>query len=477
MSKFSSYLRELLEKNGASISAVSRSIGAERTSIHKALSDERVLPYKTVASLARYLRLTLDERQEFFRLYNILLQGEESYRSCQAVCSLLNHLSTVHFQMAPPPTVPNLSGLDGLIKGEYAVRSAIRSVLLYEVSHTEEAEFQFFLPHALDLTMELMELWLNDYRFSVSQLLCFQNAGSDASANIGVLKQIVPLCLASRGSYHPWYFREQPGALALQPLGCYIITPHYLIQFDRELSAAQIRNDPEIVAFFGSHFTGLLQYCEPLTKCSTSILDVLQQYIANASPDALRVMMPQPCPGRYITQDVITKYLNSDDIPYQQMFDLVDRRFSSLRRIDENFYTLFTEEGLLDLLQTHVLDDLPPQYVPPLEAGDIGAMMQMLREEIAAERIHGLIARPMYLQLPDYLVIYADEQTGIQLYTTNKFIYGAYSCIIQLNEASICQAFLEFFRTLPGSYMVYSKEETLSVLDNRLAAYQKSLTP
>ena len=68
MSKFSEYLRNLIDGSGESISAISRSIGAERTSIHKALSDERVLPYKVVQNLARHFNLSLDERQEFLRL-------------------------------------------------------------------------------------------------------------------------------------------------------------------------------------------------------------------------------------------------------------------------------------------------------------------------------------------------------------------------------------------------------------------------
>ena len=84
MSRFSDYLRRLIDKSDETISSISRCIGAERTSIHKALSDERILPYKVVQELAGHFNLPLDERQEFFRLYDILLQGEENYRTiCQ----------------------------------------------------------------------------------------------------------------------------------------------------------------------------------------------------------------------------------------------------------------------------------------------------------------------------------------------------------------------------------------------------------
>lgn len=43
MSKFSNYLRKLIDQSGESIASISRNAGIERTSIHKALKDERIL--------------------------------------------------------------------------------------------------------------------------------------------------------------------------------------------------------------------------------------------------------------------------------------------------------------------------------------------------------------------------------------------------------------------------------------------------
>ena len=174
MSKFSTYLKRLIADSGESISSLARTIGAERTSIHKALADERILSYKTVQALARHFNLSVDERKDFFQLYDILLQGEETYNNRQAVCRLLNNLASVDFSMAPPPEVSSLSISERLIKGEFAVRSAIRSVLIYEISHTENAEFNLFLPPSLKLTIDFMEFWLDNRSFTVNELLCFE---------------------------------------------------------------------------------------------------------------------------------------------------------------------------------------------------------------------------------------------------------------------------------------------------------------
>ena len=66
MSKFSTYLKRLIADSGESISSLARTIGAERTSIHKALADERILSYKTVQALARHFNLPLMNEKIFF---------------------------------------------------------------------------------------------------------------------------------------------------------------------------------------------------------------------------------------------------------------------------------------------------------------------------------------------------------------------------------------------------------------------------
>ena len=49
------------------------------------------------------------------------------------------------------------------------------------------------------------------------------------------------------------------------------------------------------------------------------------------------------------------------------MYELVEQHFSVLRQDQITYLTVFTEKGLSDLTQTCVLQDMPPQYVPPLD--------------------------------------------------------------------------------------------------------------
>ena len=278
-------------------------------------------------NLARHFNLSLDERQEFLRLYYILLQGEETYRNRQAVCELLNHLSSVEFYKIAPPVASKLPSVNSMIRGEYAVHSVIRSLLISE-SEQEKAEFHFLLPSKLNLTTELMELWLSGREFYVDQILCFYTQKDASVENIRLLGSVIPLCMASIGKYQPYYFHNTSDAVTLSPMSYYIITPNYLLQFSEDLSCALLQGMPELIEHYNNYYQRLIQCCDPLTQCNTSILDILQEYITTTAPDEIQVMMAQPCTARYYTPEIIQKYMRSSNVPYQDMFALVERHFS-----------------------------------------------------------------------------------------------------------------------------------------------------
>ncbi len=101
------------------------------------------------------------------------------------------------------------------------------------------------------------------------------------------------------------------------------------------------------------------------------------------------------------------------------------------------YYSIFTEKGLLDLFNSNVIVDLPPQFVPPLEHEDILAMLRQLRSDIAKDNICGLITRPTQLKLPDYLSISVSAQNKINIYPTNAF-YLAHIVVIFIFQTNHC---------------------------------------
>lgn len=140
-----------------------------------------------------------------------------------------------------------------------------------------------------------------------------------------------------------------------------------------------------------------------------------------------------------------------------------------LRKVDKDYYTVFSEEGLQSFIDTGVLIEMPPEYVAPMEPADRLSFLTQLRREMETGVVVGLIVRPSYLRLPDYLELYFDAERNIHFDTTNRFPYGAYCCDIRVSEEYLCRAFWGFFQTLSGSKMVYPREDALRLLDDGIS--------
>ncbi|MCC8127450.1 MAG: hypothetical protein LIO92_08630 [Clostridiales bacterium] len=474
MSRFSNYLKNLLNQNNEPIASVARSIHAERTSIHKALSDERTLPYWVVHALANHFHLSPEERREFFRTYEMLIQGEDAWHNRAAVSDLLNHLSSLHFQPTPlnsnPLTPPSSFVLsEDLVEGEYAVQNTIYTLLRQEISENTNTVFRLFLPSGIDLSAIFMQLWLGGADFHVEQFFWFPTSvHNDYSQNIRTLRQIIPLCLIARDSYHPYYFYEHPSYLSINPLNYYIITPHYLILIAQDQSSAYVHRSNQMIRLYSDYFQELKINCEPLTSFPADVPAVLEKYASFTRPKGSFTLMSQPCFGRYYTPELIAKYLRCSDDCRPSLYEATIRRFSLVQNIDKDFYTVFSEKGLQYFAETGILLEMPPEYTPAIDLDDRRLLLSQLREDIASGNIIGLIARPSYLHLPDYLFLYADPDGDTIFDTTTNYIYGAYYCDIHISEKSVCRAFQDFFRSLPGSQLVYPQEDTLRILDETI---------
>ncbi len=131
--------------------------------------------------------------------------------------------------------------------------------------------------------------------------------------------------------------------------------------------------------------------------------EVLNEYISVAAPDSLHIIMPQPCIGRYISHNIVEKYLNRSQLPLEPYLSLIDQHYSFLRQVESNYYTIFTEEGLQNLIESRTCDDSPKELIPYLDQSDVCDFLKKLYQEIETGTVLGLIARPTQLHLPDYL--------------------------------------------------------------------------
>ncbi|MCD7856522.1 MAG: helix-turn-helix transcriptional regulator [Clostridiales bacterium] len=481
MSKFSFYLKELLEQQGEPITKVAKNARVDRTSIHKALNDKRILSYTALRRLTQYLQLTLPQIRELNRYYEMLLQGEDIFYIQEEIRALLSRLPQMTFAVQTSSFAPavNVAAPSALVYGHSQVDAIIRTILYSETAR-EDAAIYLSLPPGMAAPNELQQLWGSGRRFTACQLAAFlpNHAGkSTALANLRLLQMVIPMALKSRGQYNAYYYFANHKDLASpDPLPYFILTPNYLIRSDEKGSAAHIVTDPELIALYRNHFSQLMRECQPLTSYANDVGSVLEAYMDNTSDTGYYTMMTQPCFGRYYTRELI-EHCYRPGIPERDtLVEISDRRFARLRSLNKNYYTIFTETGLRQFAADGVAADLPPELVLPGTVSIRLELLRQLRQDIAAGVVVGCIADTSRLDIPNYLTLTADPQFGLHLYAIQGFPNGSYTCNLHIQEASIGQSFCNFIKSLPDSEWIYPKERTLSILDELIVQLQTSLT-
>ena len=219
---FSEYLRELLEAKKMTVSALARLTGVERTTLSKALTGQRVFPYDALDALIYHLRLTPGEEKRFRYYYDAQFEREGIRRSREIIGKMFEDLANLNFA-APAFEETRLlmnlgqyAGERSVFSGATNVQPLLRMVLTDELSRPD-ARIELTVPPARAfLTDELLHRYLNGpVTAEITQIIAFDASGMAEDINLHNLEcfcRVLPLCLLSRRSYHPYYWQHLPAA-------------------------------------------------------------------------------------------------------------------------------------------------------------------------------------------------------------------------------------------------------------------------
>lgn len=386
MSKFSAYLQSLIDRNGESISQIAKNTGIERTSIHKALKDERNLSEDSLKQLAHYLKLTISETRELNLLYEMKLYGEDAFQTQASILELLSELSQLSFISHKNISLPmffETNDIPELVYGRPQIEAVIQAIFQLETEKSG-AEISLYLPQNHDIAPLLLQLWKAERVFKVNQVVSFiPNHVSSATnqENLGLLKKIMPLSFLSRGNYSACYFFEKSAnSVDISPMPYFIITPRCLITFDGKLSVMQIQTSKSLLKLYKKRFANIVKECSPLINyynVKSIIEDVVRfltsyTFITNNKKDECKsccAMMTQPSLGYYITDEIVEENIK-DDLPGKRMLvPIVQRHFKLFHENCSDLTMFFTEEGLRSFAETGIINDLPPKIAKPFNIG------------------------------------------------------------------------------------------------------------
>ncbi|MDI9241140.1 hypothetical protein [Fusibacillus kribbianus] len=478
MSKFSDYLEYLINRNGEPISTLARGAHVERTSIHKAMTGERILSYKSAQKLVEYLRLSPHETEIFFEYMNMSLQGETVFETRKQIVRLLKTLAEQPPFIEPEKRLdfPRLEAFPALknqqlYSGKFAVRSMIRQAVDQELG-ADKPETLTNIPADNGFFLQYIYTIFQQYntRLQVTHIMPYpSDREHGAPAGIEILADVLSLSLSAGTQYSSWFYYEGARDITT-PFPYYLLTSSCLLCIERDYETVMCVTHSEILQYYRTFFSRTLEQCRPLIRFQKTPFEILEAYSAGTSENSYYTFMPQPCLGRFYTPSLIARRLRKELPFYQELVEKSIQRFSVLHEIREHYYTFFTKKGISAFMENGIFCDIPRQLVSPCTMEERKTLLKQLRDDIADDRIMGRLVNDQLFVLPSNLSFCISEHRRLDIFTLQENDASENFYNIHIDESLIGSAFLDFILYLPKSEYLLSKDETLEALDSLLSA-------
>lgn len=487
MSQFSDRLRLVLDESGTNIYQLSKNAKLDRTTIQRVLKGQRLPSISFIEKLCDFLRVSPLQRSELFELYTICKVGEKVYAGRKYIKDMIEHMATIHIKsdnvIIGQRTVTVDDNNENGIKtfsGQHSVHNLIRDVLEDEVFNEISPHIYLTVPFENTFLFDLLyQLYLNSNSSGTTtgnnkkllikhiiQLSKNPMALQNSNNNLNVLSNILPYAFCEWGGYEPYYYYGNTEASKdiNFVLPHYILTSKRLIQLSADFNTAVLCDNPEILNIYRAGFEKCLLQTSVLINQLGSCEEMLAAYLTanREAGQVTHVIEPQPCLAKYFTDQLIEDKLRKDLENRELIKPLVCQFYDNHKQYDIVPMSFFSIEGIEYFAKTGIIADLPPQYALPFSVSERKMLLLELRNDIADDTY--------FVRVINSSMFVISPLASVQLYSTNVLMIVAINSDGMISssfikEKSICEAFLDFFESLPQSNLLYSKKETIRIID------------
>lgn len=466
MSRFSAYLKQLVEESGVSHASLARAAGLNRPNFQNILNGSRKPSRKDVNSLLPHLRVNAAQQAKLLELLEGELLGKDIVERRAYVRAMLEQLDQA-FQATPLsrqvwPAVPVSTKDTELISGDTAILNML-AALLAESNRLggRMVIFPGFPKNWLQKCLSIL-CGLDGEKLQIAQLVEFWKAPQSeaAAANLNALSDALPMLLSSRLDYGLWYTYtahvELPHAGVLFP--CCLLLPQAVFLLHRDSQQAVILRGPEFVRCWQEGAQAMLAGAKPLFNRNLDTLNILNYYNGvDTRPHRFGFLEFQPCLVPYADAEILDRLI-LPEVPEREELIQAILTYGELLR-QQSYTGIFYEGGLRLFAETGFIYDLPQNGSIPAPPDIRKTVLERLYQDCADSERVLRIARPERLHLPQDVVIAVREYVGTH-FTLPLETFREY-CNVQVAEGTITEAFLDFITYAAQSDSVCTKETTL----------------
>lgn len=475
MSRFSELLKNYVQASGSTIYQLSKVSGVNRTSIQRAMSEERVLQEDALRKLVSCLNLTISEQENLEEAYEMACCGENLYIQRKRVKDLIQ--SAVQSYDAAKRSAQLEQHMELCVKGQkrklyagkYEISQMLEVLLKKELYGQMEPEVYLSVSMGYGFYASLFSvLHQTDFeRIKVNQIVYFIKnpvVSGEVNPNLEIFAQVLPHVLLRGEEYKVYHcyrnHMEEPGNYQYFPY--FLLFSDSMMLLAADYQTAWIEDDPEVLEYFRKTFQAQMQHSTRLMKPFVGVIDMGMHYVAcDKGIEDLCWIEHQPCFIPLCDGGLIENVVY-DNLPHRAaVINMVQERIAQFREI-KNTVGIFNEESLEEFIQTGILVGIPEGYARPFTVEERIYLLEKLYDWCLEEREQVRAIDPAKFPVSRHISITAHGNKALTLYILDKET-NSYRCI-EIEESTLVQAFSDFIMYAIQSKWVYSKEKTLEII-------------
>ncbi len=478
MNELGDYLKKLIDERGLTIYQICKSAKLDRTTLQRTIKGERLPSLSFFEKLCAHINVLAIQRQEVIRLYNIKKLGRGVYENRQYIKNMLGQVATISTRQNKSVESKRSINLNlaqeqsiNVIEGEYNIQTFLRDIIEDEFYNNDKPSIRLKIPFDSNSIFDLISHTCDNVerQFDIQHILKLSKNPAklvDTNYNLKVITNILPFAFYKHGSYTPYYHYGQVEHSLDQEITMpyYILTSKYLVQLSMKLDKLIFCSDKSVYKLYSDSFDDQKMHCYQLVKHIKNPQELLAIHVESIQSveKSVYTLEAQPCFGAFFTPELIEKKILQGLPEREQLVGGANILYGNLYNIQEKHGNYYTKEGL-EYFSTHGrITDIPSSCAPPFTKEEIRDLLLLLRSDIESDIFNSRIvdSNKLVVSQNSALTLYDDNRILIVNVDENEAMSA---CVI--DESSVCCAFFDFFNTIDEVGAVYTKKETLRIID------------
>lgn len=460
MSKFSDKCRELLIENGSNVYQLSTHFSLEHTTLQRMVTGKRLPKIDFVKNFCRSLRLSESEKEELLELYRREAMGIDAYNNERSIFHLMNHLKDLETNRKSSSIVSvelnHIEFHSDVSTESYNTELMMHMILTAEFSSLDDGFIYTNLPDSYTPFLHSLNLLSLQYakKLLVQHLVHFHINASLSNKNLDIINHILPLFISDTLDYQVFYYysrlTKNDHEHMLFPY--YIITSKYILLLSSDFSKGFKLSDPVLINQYLKEFKQTCKKSKPLFQ-RVQMLDKAQSLYSISIGTESTVFHYQPCYGHLIEN---SELLNQIDLHLPLFYEVGKQFISSMNEKIINLnYIYFSDLGVEDFCNTGKYYGQVGTFFPPSTPQERVKKLKYFQQKGKLASNNIMIKGELW-PFPKNLYF---ELQGTQLLLIIRIESFDKMDFIMIEENSICEAFYQFFHSLPSSKYAYTPEE------------------